>query len=67
MQADAVEQERAQCLQHGVDMRMLVLQRQQLDAARLLRLQADVQLVQNRAVFVIEDAQHQLVVVLLQA
>ncbi|KAG1160608.1 hypothetical protein G6F35_019136 [Rhizopus arrhizus] len=67
MQADAVEQERAQCLQHGVDMRMPVLQRQQLDAARLLRLQADVQLVQHRAVFVIEDAQHQLVVVLLQA
>jgi hypothetical protein len=47
--------------------RVPVLQRQQLGAARVQRLQADMQLVQHGAVLVVEHTQHQLVVVLLQA
>ncbi len=43
-----------------------MLQRQQLGAARLHALQADMQLVQYCAVLVIEYSQHQLIVVLLQ-
>jgi hypothetical protein len=47
VQADILEQERAQCPQCRLRMGVPVLQRQQLGAARVQRLQADMQLVQQ--------------------
>lgn len=65
MQADIVEQERAQRAQCGLWMRVAVLQRLQFCAARMQRLQADMQLVVQDALRVVEHAQYQQIVVFL--